>query len=145
MYLHMFVGQSLNSYRGKTLSWLVFVIQTLNLEVRRRKLWFSEKVIQQESGASSLLRYASGFRDHRWEGAEAQYQNFREQLGKLQVDCGGLMNIDVGSCECFTLTRNRCYKPFLMGGLWHCLNHIDGIPSGTILVQRITKINAMNY
>ncbi|CAE7744369.1 unnamed protein product, partial [Symbiodinium microadriaticum] len=34
----------------------------------------------QESGASSLLSYASGFRDHQWDGAEAQYANFREYL-----------------------------------------------------------------
>eukprot|EP00439_Symbiodinium_sp_Y106_P039155 s3176_g4.t1 len=34
----------------------------------------------QESGASSLLSYASGFRDHQWEGAEAQYANFREYM-----------------------------------------------------------------
>eukprot|EP00913_Durusdinium_trenchii_P020014 g18812.t1 len=34
----------------------------------------------QESGASSLLRYANGFMDHRWEGAEAQYRNFREYM-----------------------------------------------------------------
>ncbi|CAE7334945.1 unnamed protein product [Symbiodinium natans] len=34
----------------------------------------------QESGASSLLSYASGFRDHQWEGAAAQYANFREYL-----------------------------------------------------------------
>jgi len=38
-------------------------------------------VFKQESGASSLLPYAEGFLDHRWEGSQAQYQNFRERLG----------------------------------------------------------------
>ncbi|CAJ1428586.1 unnamed protein product, partial [Effrenium voratum] len=37
----------------------------------------------QESGASSLLRYADGFVDHRWQGATAQYQHFREYMVPL--------------------------------------------------------------
>eukprot|EP00434_Breviolum_minutum_P028822 symbB.v1.2.025495.t1/scaffold2479.1/size78191/1 len=39
-----------------------------------------EGVTFQESGASSLLPYAEGFLDHRWEGSQAQYQNFREYM-----------------------------------------------------------------
>ena len=34
----------------------------------------------QESGASSLLPYASGYQDHRWAGATSQYEFFREYL-----------------------------------------------------------------